>query len=28
QHFPINNKTFTETEIDYADVDAEIREAE
>lgn len=28
QHFPVNNKTFTETEIDYADVDAEIREAE
>ena len=26
QHFPVNNKTFTETEIDYADVDAEIRE--
>ena len=28
QHFPVNNKTFTETEIDYADVDAEIREVE
>ena len=23
QHFPVNNKTFTETEIDYADVDAD-----
>ena len=28
QHFPIDNKTFTNTEIDYADIDAEIREAE
>ena len=28
QHFPINNKTFTETEIDYGDVADEIREAE
>ena len=25
QHFPINNKTFTETEIDYGDVADEIR---
>ena len=28
QHFPINNKTFTETEIDHGDVADEIREAE
>lgn len=28
QHFPIENKTFTETKIDYGDVAEEIREAE
>ncbi|AKS67861.1 alpha-acetolactate decarboxylase [Staphylococcus schleiferi] len=28
QHFPVHNRTFTETEIDYNDIADEIREAE
>ncbi|MEJ7445550.1 acetolactate decarboxylase, partial [Staphylococcus hominis] len=28
QHFPINDETFTNTDIDYKDIAEEIREAE